>query len=94
MKEIKMEDEGKLTSGITLAHDVNGKNKSAYEMRLKFLRDQLSNLRSERRAGLEEGLKKGREEERKKILCNMAAKGMKIMDIVGLTEEVQKLLEE
>ncbi|MGX1901866.1 hypothetical protein ACT3HK_10965 [Thermolongibacillus altinsuensis] len=92
-----MEDEGKLTSGITLAHDVNGKNKSTYEMRLKFLRDQLSNLRSERRAGLEEGLKKGREEERKKIVRNMAAKGMKITDIadiVGLTEEVQKLLEE
>jgi predicted transposase/invertase (TIGR01784 family) len=44
---------------------VSPENRYAYEMRLKWLRDQLSNLLGERRAGLEEGLKKGREEGRK-----------------------------
>jgi predicted transposase/invertase (TIGR01784 family) len=73
---------------------VSPENRYAYEMRLKWLRDQLSNLLGERRAGLEEGLKKGREEgreeERKKMIRHMAAKGMTakdIADLTGLTEE-------
>jgi predicted transposase/invertase (TIGR01784 family) len=45
---------------------VSPENRYAYEMRLKWLRDQLSNLLGERRAGLEEGLKKGRTEGLKK----------------------------
>lgn len=73
---------------------VSPENRYAYEMRLKWLRDQLSNLLGERRAGLEEGLKKGREEERKKMIWHMAAKGMTAKDIADLTglaeEEVRK----
>jgi len=34
---------------------VSPENRYAYEMRLKWLRDQLSNIRGERRAGMEEG---------------------------------------
>jgi len=45
---------------------VDPENRYAYEMRLKWLLDQLSNIRGERQAGLEEGLKKGLEEGLKK----------------------------
>jgi predicted transposase/invertase (TIGR01784 family) len=69
-------------------------------MRLKWLRDQLSNLLGERRAGMEEGLKQGlkqgREEERKNMIRHMSAKGMAAKDIADLTglaeEEVRKWL--
>ncbi|MED1438217.1 hypothetical protein P4U23_06480, partial [Aeribacillus composti] len=83
---------------------VSSENRYAYEMRLKWLRDQLSNLLGERRAGMEEGLEKGlkqglkqgREEERKNMIRHMSAKGMAAKDIADLTglaeEEVRKWL--
>ncbi|WP_339211655.1 Rpn family recombination-promoting nuclease/putative transposase [Aeribacillus sp. FSL K6-8210] len=83
---------------------VSSENRYAYEMRLKWLRDQLSNLLGERRAGMEEGLEKGlkqglkqgREEERKNLIQHMSAKGMAAKDIADLTglaeEEVRKWL--
>ncbi|AXI38183.1 hypothetical protein CX649_00070 [Bacillaceae bacterium ZC4] len=79
---------------------VSSENRYAYEMRLKWLRDQLSNLLGERRAGMEEGLKQGlkqgREEERKNMIRHMSAKGMAAKDIADLTglaeEEVRKWL--
>ncbi|WP_456687241.1 Rpn family recombination-promoting nuclease/putative transposase [Aeribacillus sp. SP014] len=79
---------------------VSSENRYAYEMRLKWLRDQLSNLLGERRAGMEEGLKQGlkqgREEERKNMIRHMSAKGMTVKDIADLTglaeEEVRKWL--
>jgi len=37
----------------------NKENKVLYEARLKYLRDQLSNIRGERRLGREEGIKEG-----------------------------------
>jgi predicted transposase/invertase (TIGR01784 family) len=77
---------------------VSPENRYAYEMRLKWLRDQLSNIRGERRAGLEEGIKKGREEERKEIIHKMLDKGMSIAQIAELLEveeeEVRNILED
>lgn len=74
----------------------------AYEMRLKWLRDQLSNIRGERRAVLEEGLKQGREEGfeqgMKHLVRNIVKKGMNVKEIADLTnlaeEEVRKLLKD
>jgi hypothetical protein len=59
-------------------------NKHAYEMRLKFLRNQLSNIRGERWEGLEEGLKKGAISSATLIAKGMDAKD--IIDIIGLSE--------
>ncbi|AJO23449.1 hypothetical protein QQ991_08315 [Weizmannia coagulans] len=44
----------------------NRENKVLYEARLKFLRDQLANIRGEREEGLKEGIQKGIEEGRQK----------------------------
>lgn len=44
------------------ALSANKENRAVYEARIKFLRDQLSNLQGERRLGREEGRKEGREE--------------------------------
>lgn len=77
---------------------VSPENRYAYEMRLKWLRDQLSNIRGERRVGLEEGIKKGREEELKEIIHKMLDKGMSIAQIAELLEveeeEVRNILED
>ena len=81
---------------------VNPVNRYEYEMRLKWLRDQLSNLQGERRAGWEEGLKKGMEEGLKKglnqgreegvrqVAIDMLRSGLEqevIMSVTKLTEE-------
>lgn len=64
----------------------------AYEAREKLLLDEQAKLAHAR----EEGLEKGREEERKKLVRGMHTKGMPIEDISKFTglsvEEVQRLL--
>ncbi|MDR9792804.1 hypothetical protein Q8A72_07405 [Aeribacillus pallidus] len=71
---------------------VNPVNCYEYEMRLKWLRDQLSNLQGERRAGWEEGLKKGMEEGLKKGLKQGREEGVRQVAIEmlrsGLEQEV------
>jgi predicted transposase/invertase (TIGR01784 family) len=69
---------------------VNPVNCYEYEMRLKWLRDQLSNLQGERRAGWEEGLKQGREEGVRQVAIDMLRSGLEeevIMSVTKLTEE-------
>ncbi|XJZ27066.1 hypothetical protein ACF5W4_17365 [Bacillota bacterium Lsc_1132] len=82
----------------------NKENRALYEARLKFLRDQLSNMRGERRAGREEGIKegirqgmeKGQKEGMAKLVRNMARNGLEIEGIVKLTgldeTEVREML--
>jgi predicted transposase/invertase (TIGR01784 family) len=73
---------------------VNPENRYAYEMRLKWLRDQLSNIRGERRAGFEEGMKK----KERDLISKMKAKGMSIAEIAELLEmeeeEVRNILKD
>ena len=77
---------------------VNPANRYEYEMRLKWLRDQLSNLQGERRAGWEEGLKQGV----RQVAIEMLRSGLEqevIMSVTKLTEEEldelkKKLLDE
>lgn len=68
----------------------NKENRALYEARLKFLRDQLSNMQGERRAGIEEGIK----EATAKLVQNMIRNGLEIEEIAKLTglevEEVRK----
>ena len=65
-----------------------------YEARLKYLRDQLSNIRGERKAGRQEGIKEGMAI----LIQNMAEKGMDIPEIARVTgfskEEVQEMTAE
>ena len=72
----------------------NKENKAQYEARLKYLRDELSLLRGERRLGREEGKeegkKEGKKEERNKIAFEMLQSGFDkrvIMDLTKLSEE-------
>ncbi|MFE8696146.1 hypothetical protein ACFYKT_07245 [Cytobacillus sp. FJAT-53684] len=66
----------------------NKENKVLYEARLKYLRDQLSNIRGERRLGREEGMAS--------IIQRMIERGLHVSDIVNITglkeEEVQEIL--
>ncbi|MCZ0756970.1 Rpn family recombination-promoting nuclease/putative transposase [Anoxybacillus sp. J5B_2022] len=88
---------------------VDPENRYAYEMRLKWLLDQLTNIRSEREAieegwkkgleqGKQEGLREGMKEGMKNLVRTMAKKGMNAKDIAHLTdlpeEEVRDLLNE
>jgi len=84
---------------------VDPENRYAYEMRLKWLLDQLTNIRSEREAieegwkkGLEQGKEEGLKEGMKHLVRTMAKKGMNAKDIARLTdlpeEEVRELLNE
>lgn len=73
---------------------VDPENRYAYEMRLKWLLDQLSNIRGSREEGRQEGLKKGleqgREEGKNETIRKMVEKGMSITDvahILDMTEE-------
>ncbi|WP_018661651.1 hypothetical protein [Heyndrickxia acidiproducens] len=64
----------------------NQENKVLYEARLKYLRDQLSNIMGERRAGREEG----KREVREAMIRNMLNRGMDsetIAEISGCTVE-------
>jgi predicted transposase/invertase (TIGR01784 family) len=78
----------------------NKENKVLYEARMKFLRDQLSNLMGERRAGKEEGRKEGRQEGIKEgialLVRKMAEKGIALKEIAKMTdleeEEVMEML--
>lgn len=66
----------------------NKENRALYEARLKFLRDQLSNMQGERRAGIEEGMAK--------LVQNMVRNGLEIEEIAkltGLEEEKVKQLQ-
>ncbi|WP_240688415.1 Rpn family recombination-promoting nuclease/putative transposase [Anoxybacillus sp. ST70] len=66
------------------------KNRYVYEMRLKWLLDQLSNIRGSREEGRQEGLKQGREEGKNETIQKMLEKGMNITDvahILDMTEE-------
>lgn len=69
----------------------NKENKILYEARLKYLRDQLSNIMGERREGREEGRKEGREE----VIGKMIKNGMEIETIADIlecsVEEIRKL---
>ncbi|MED1438437.1 Rpn family recombination-promoting nuclease/putative transposase [Aeribacillus composti] len=81
---------------------VSPENRYAYEMRLKWLRDQLSNIRGERRAGMEEGLKQGLEQgmkqKERELIRKMMAKGMSITEIAHMLdlaeEEIHKILKD
>ncbi len=81
---------------------VDPENRYAYEMRLKWLLDQLSNIRGSReegrqeglkeglKKGLKEGLEQGREEGKNETIRKMVEKGMSITDvahILDMTEE-------
>ncbi|WP_268760418.1 Rpn family recombination-promoting nuclease/putative transposase [Geobacillus stearothermophilus] len=73
---------------------VDPENRYAYEMRLKWLLDQLSNIRGSReegrQEGLKEGLEQGREEGKNETIRKMVEKGMSITDvahILDMTEE-------
>ena len=80
----------------------NKENKALYEARLKFLRDQLSNIVGERRAGKEEGFKEGMkygiEQGMKQLIQNMDKNGMGVSEISKMAgmeeEEVRELLSE
>jgi hypothetical protein len=65
---------------------VNPENRYAYEMWLKWLRDQLSNIRGERRAGFEEGLEQGMKKKEHDLINKMTVKGMSIAEIAELLE--------
>ena len=77
-------------------------NKALYEARLKFLRDHLSNIVGERRAGKEEGFKEGMKhgmkQGMKQLIQNMVKNGETVSVIAKMTgikeEEVQELLSE
>jgi predicted transposase/invertase (TIGR01784 family) len=71
---------------------VDPENRYAYEMRLKWLLDQLTNIRSEREAieegwkkGLEQGKQEGLKEGVKHLVRTMATKD--IAHLTDLTEE-------
>jgi predicted transposase/invertase (TIGR01784 family) len=70
------------------------KNKLVYEQRMKLLRDQLSNIRGERRAGyndgikegLKEGFEKGAIEGKYEIALEMIKSGFERTLIISLTK--------
>ncbi|WP_229706279.1 Rpn family recombination-promoting nuclease/putative transposase, partial [Anoxybacteroides voinovskiense] len=78
---------------------VDPENRYAYEMRLKWLLDQLSNIRGSREEGLKEGLEKGLQQglqqEKRHIAKKMLAKGYDVQTIHELTElaveEIERL---
>lgn len=84
----------------------NKENKVLYEARLKYLRDQLTNLVGERKAGREEGLKQGIEQGLKKgeiqatrkLAFEMLKKGLSIETIEEITKlgknEIEELMQE
>ena len=72
----------------------NKENKALYEARLKYLRDELSLLRGERRKGIEEGKKEGiiegKKEGKYEVALEMLRSGYDksvIMDVTKLSEE-------
>lgn len=73
----------------------NKENKVLYEARLKFLRDQLSNIMGERRLGKEEGIREGIKEGIKKVALEMLKDGIaveKVAKYANLSiEEVERL---
>lgn len=75
----------------------NKENKALYEARLKYLRDQLSNLRGERRIGREEGRQEGLLQGKYEIAMEMLRSGLDkklIMTLTKLSEEKIHELEE
>jgi predicted transposase/invertase (TIGR01784 family) len=69
-------------------------NKVLYEARMKFLRDQLSNLMGERRAGKDEGRKEGIKEGITQLVQKMAEKGIALKEIAKMTElEEEEIME-
>ncbi|WP_027410034.1 Rpn family recombination-promoting nuclease/putative transposase [Anoxybacteroides tepidamans] len=86
---------------------VDPENRYSYEMRLKWLLDQLTNIQGEREAieegwkkgleqGMKEGIKEGIKEGMKNLVHAMSKKGMTAKDIANWTdlpeEEVRDLL--
>uniref|UniRef100_UPI0026312113 Rpn family recombination-promoting nuclease/putative transposase n=2 Tax=Anoxybacillus TaxID=150247 RepID=UPI0026312113 len=75
---------------------VDPENRYAYEMRLKWLLDQLSNIRGSRDEGRQEGLKQGREEGKNETIRKMVEKGMSITDVAHIldmtVEEIRERL--
>ncbi|WP_018660704.1 Rpn family recombination-promoting nuclease/putative transposase [Heyndrickxia acidiproducens] len=73
----------------------NQENKVLYEARLKYLRDQLSNIMGERRAGREEGIKEGIQKEREAVIRKMLSNGTApdtIADMLDYPlEEIKKI---
>lgn len=73
----------------------NKENRVIFKARAKELRDLLSNLEGERRLGREEGLEKGREEEKKEIAIEMLKEGIPVETIEKVTKlglsEIEKL---
>lgn len=68
----------------------NKENKVLYEARLKFLRDQMTNIIGERKAGREEGRAEGIVEAQSRIGKRMLEEGLSkelITKVTGLTEE-------
>lgn len=65
---------------------VDPENRYAYEMRLKWLLDQLTNIRSERQAGLEQGREEGMKQKEREIIRKMAEKGMSIAQIAHILD--------
>ena len=84
----------------------NKENKVLYEARLKYLRDQLTNLVGERKAGREEGIEEGKKlgieegrrtgklEEKRKVALEMLKKGLSIELIEEITELDRNEIEE
>ncbi|KWZ85979.1 Rpn family recombination-promoting nuclease/putative transposase [Heyndrickxia coagulans] len=81
----------------------NRENKLLYDARLKFLRDQLANIRGEReegreegrQEGLKEGIQKGIEKERETVIKKMLSKGTAPETIADMLdyplEEIKKI---
>lgn len=69
-----------------------------YEARLKYLRDQLSNIMGERRAGREEGIKEGIQKEREAVIRKMLSSGTAPDTIANMLdyslEEIKKIQRE
>ncbi|GGJ80537.1 putative transposase/invertase (TIGR01784 family) [Anoxybacillus voinovskiensis] len=77
---------------------VDPENRYTYEMRLKWLLDQLSNIRGSREEGRKEGLKKGleqgREEGIKETIRKMNEKGMSIAEIANILDMAEEEVRE
>ncbi|MGG5255392.1 hypothetical protein ACQYAD_18355 [Neobacillus sp. SM06] len=68
--------------------NANKENKALYEARLKFLRDQLSNIVGERRAGKEEGFKEGMKHGIEQGMKQVMEQGMK----QGMRQLIQNMV--
>ncbi|MBB5325129.1 putative transposase/invertase (TIGR01784 family) [Anoxybacillus tepidamans] len=81
---------------------VDPENRYAYEMRLKWLLDQLSNIRRSWEEGLKEGLKQGRieglkegmKQKESEMIQKMLEKGMSVAEIANILDMTEEEVHE